>query len=172
MLMPRNAVMIAVTATKMPDLISGLARPARFISRSPDYHPGSAEQRRDEPAAAGRQRRRQPPERESGKLPDEFGFRGRSGRAAWAPGPESTQRGRRSGGAGGTAADGGCLGPGLGTSGRRAGSVVEVNARERDRIAMRPEGVAVDRGVVCWQVLARRRHHDHSHMQPPAVWFR
>src|SRR5713101_9476060 len=158
MLMPRNAVMIAVTATKMPDLISGPTRPARLISRSPDDHPGSAEQRRDEQAAPGRQRRRQPPERESGKLPDELGFRGRSGRAAWAPGPEGTQRGRRFGGSGGgTAAGSGCLGPGPGAGGRRAGSVVEVNARERDRIAVRPEVVAVDRGVVCWQVLARRR---------------
>src|SRR5258708_25643835 len=91
MLMPRIAVMIAVMATKMADLISGPAMPARLMSGSPDNHHGSAEKRRDEQATPGRQRGRRPPEGESSKLPDQLGLGGggrpppRSGRGRGAP---------------------------------------------------------------------------------------
>src|SRR5258707_6264444 len=82
MLMPRIAGMITVMATKMADLISGPAMPARLMSGSPDNHHGSAEKRRDEQATPGRQRGRRPPEGESGKLPDQLGLGGVAGPAA------------------------------------------------------------------------------------------
>src|SRR5258708_33726762 len=109
MLMPRIAVMIAVMATKMADLISGPAMPARLMSGSPDDHPGSAEKRRDEQATPGRQRGRRPPEGESGKLPDQLGLGGwgrpAPGGAGAGAGPRGA--GRRGAGGGPTPARGG-----------------------------------------------------------------
>src|SRR5258707_11316107 len=100
MLMPRIAVMITVMATKMADLISGPAMPARLMSGSPDNHHGSAEKRRDEQATPGRQRGRRPPEGESSKLPDQLGLGGGAGQAAGGGRAGGARRGYNRGGGG------------------------------------------------------------------------
>src|SRR5579859_5673165 len=141
MLMPRTAVTMTVTAMKMTDLMTGPARLVRFMPRSPQPHRDAAEQGCGEQAAPGWDGPAGRPKREGGQFSDQFAFQGRAG-----------QRGgrQRGGGVRGRAARG-VPGVRLGEAGRRAGrggAVVEGDAGERDRVAVRAQVVTVDGGVL------------------------